>query len=160
MSRIPTGAIAALVVSLAATLLSQSVFAQPARALQSVARHDLALEYGIPAQYAFMRNPLPNTPRTWRRGAAVYEQKCASCHGPAGQGDGLGGRSLGTPPANLAWFATLPVSRWDGFMYWTIAQGGQPFRTEMPAYDESLPKNDIWAVIAYIRQALGNTRST
>lgn len=134
--------------------------AQPRRDVieGTLLRHNFALTYGIPARYAAMHNPLPDVEQTWWRGAVVYAQKCASCHGEAGQGNGPGGRLLTTPPANLAWFATLPMSRWDGFMYWTIAEGGQPFATAMPAYKKSLPARDIWAVTAYIRHTLGKTR--
>jgi cytochrome c553 len=153
-------ATAVLGVSLTTLALAQLAPAQPDLHgfPGSVPRHNFAQTFGIPARYASMRNPLPDVERTWWRGASVYAQKCASCHGQAGEGNGPGGRLLGTPPANLAWFATLPMSRWDGFMYWTIAEGGQPFGTAMPAYKKTLTDRDIWAVTAYIRQTLGKTR--
>ena len=156
------GVAAVPVIAMIAAALSPSISAQPRRDVVkgTLIRHNFAQMYGIPARYAGMRNPLPNSPRIWRRGAAVYAQRCASCHGAAGEGEGPSGRLLATPPANLAWFATLPMSRWDGFMYWTIAEGGQPFGTAMPAYKKMLPDRDIWAVTAYIRQTLGNTRSS
>jgi mono/diheme cytochrome c family protein len=124
----------------------------------SLARHEMATTYGIPARYAGMTNPLPNDEATWTRGAEVYADTCASCHGAAGEGDGPAGQFLPTPPADLAWFATLPMSRWDGFIYWTIAEGGEPFDTSMPAYRDTLAEEDIWAVIAYMRRTLGSER--
>jgi mono/diheme cytochrome c family protein len=149
---------AALVLVLAAAAAAASA---PSPTLQASApRHELAATYGIPGRYAGMRNPFPDGPKTWARGAAVYAEQCASCHGVAGEGDGPGGRLLPTPPADLAWFATLPESRWDGFIYWTVAEGGEPFGTAMPAYRDTLSEPDIWAVIAYIRQTLGTTRQT
>jgi mono/diheme cytochrome c family protein len=146
--------------SMAAAALGQTATAQPApKSLEgSLLRHNFALMYGIPEQYASLRNPLPDSERTWLRGGIVYSQRCASCHGSMGQGDGPGGRLLAPPPANLAWFATLPMSRWDGFMYWTIVEGGQPFATAMPAYKKTLRDGDIWAVTAYIRHSLRNDR--
>ena len=125
---------------------------------ESLRRHAFATTYGIPAAYAARRNPLPEVAKTWRRGAIVYARRCATCHGPAGRGDGPSGELLPTPPANLAWFATLPMSRWDGFMYWSIAEGGYAFGTAMPAFRTVLSSRDIWAVTAYIRHTLGTTR--
>jgi len=39
-------------------------------------------------------------------------------------------------------------------MYWTIAEGGQAFGTDMPAFKRTLQKNDIWAVITYVRAGM------
>lgn len=152
------GAAAVLVVLIASTAVPQSIAAQPG--LEggfegSLPRHRQALLIGIPAPYTSMRDPLPNTAARWRRGATVYIQKCASCHGLSGRGEGPNAQLLTPPPANLAWFARLPISKWDAFIYWTIAEGGLPFRTAMPAFKNSLSKRDIWAVTAYIRETLG-----
>jgi mono/diheme cytochrome c family protein len=92
------------------------------------------------------------------RGALVYAENCASCHGETGRGNGAAGNDLSPPPANLAWFARMPMNRWDPFMYWTIAQGGQAFGTEMPAFEVTLPRNDIWAVTRYVQQQLGGSK--
>ncbi len=39
-------------------------------------------------------------------------------------------------------------------MYWTIAEGGRQFDSDMPAFKDRLSKQDIWAVIAYVRAGL------
>jgi mono/diheme cytochrome c family protein len=36
-------------------------------------------------------------------------------------------------------------------MYWSIAEGGSQFESDMPAFKDSLSKDDMWSVIAYIR---------
>ena len=120
----------------------------------SVARHHRAMMGGLPTPYASMRNPAPITIATLARGAAVYGQNCASCHGRSGHGEGEAGKGLSPPPANLAWVAQMPMSRWDAYMYWTIAEGGHSFGTAMPAFKDNLPKSDIWAVIGYIQRGL------
>ena len=151
------------VLAVATVLSGQPTFAQIEQnpVIQpSLRRHAMAETYGIPARYAAMRNPLPSNARTWQRGAAIYAQRCATCHGVAGRGDGPSGTLLPSPPANLAWFATLPPGRWDGFMYWSIADGGRQFGTAMPSYQKLLSQKDIWAVSAYIRQTLGKSRPT
>jgi mono/diheme cytochrome c family protein len=120
----------------------------------SMPRHQLAMTWGVPAPYAAMTNPAARTGATVRRGAKIYAANCVSCHGTSGQGDGRTGRNLSPPPGNLVWLSQMPVSRWDPFMYWTVAEGGTAFGTAMPAYKETLSTEDIWAVIAYVEARL------
>lgn len=120
----------------------------------SMARHHTAMMGGVPAPYDKLENPLPRTSATVDRGAAVYGAACAACHGATGLGDGAAAANLTPRPANLAWLSGMPMSRWDGFMYWTIAEGGASFGTAMPSFKATLPKADIWAVIAYIQARL------
>jgi mono/diheme cytochrome c family protein len=110
--------------------------------------------WGIPAPYQQMRNPLPASEATIHKGAAVYQTHCLSCHGPTGLGDGEAGRNLSPPPGNLQWLSQMPMSRWDSFMYWTIAEGGVSFGTAMPAFKDKLSRDEIWAVTAYVQAHL------
>ncbi len=126
----------------------------------SMPRHRQAMMSGVPAPYDSLANPLPRTRETLDRGANVYAENCASCHGRTGRGDGEAGRELSPPPGNLAWLSRMPMVRWDPFMYWAIAEGGIEFGTAMPAFKETLSKDDIWAVIAYIQARLPQTTQT
>ncbi len=126
----------------------------------SMPRHRQAMMSGVPPTYDSLVNPLPRTRETLDRGAKVYAENCASCHGPTGRGDGEAGRELSPPPGNLAWLSRMPMARWDPFMYWTVAEGGTEFGTAMPAFKDILPKNDIWAVIAYIQARLPQATET
>lgn len=119
-----------------------------------MARRHEAMMYGLPAPYATMSNPLPMTSETVDQGAKVYAQRCVGCHGAHGEGDGEAGRNLSPPPGNLAWLSQMPMARWDGYIYWTIAEGGAPFRTAMPAFKNTLSSNEIWAVTAYVQAHL------
>jgi mono/diheme cytochrome c family protein len=122
--------------------------------MNSMPRHHQAMMSGVPAPYNSLTNPLPRTRETVDRGAAVYSQNCASCHGATGEGDGEAGRNLSPPPGNLAWLSQMRMAQWDPFMYWSIAEGGAQFGTAMPAFKDALPKDDIWAVTAYIQAQL------
>src|SRR5207237_584885 len=45
----------------------------------------------------------PSRPPSLVRGAAVYQEQCAQCHGPTGRGDGPKAKHLqGPAPASLA----------------------------------------------------------
>ncbi len=119
-----------------------------------IPRHHYAMMSGIPDPYASMTNPLAHTQATLDRGAKVYAANCAACHGPQGLGDGPAGRSLSPPPGNLAWLSDMPMGQWDPFIYWSVAEGGAQFGTAMPAFKNTLSKDEIWAVTAYIQAHL------
>jgi mono/diheme cytochrome c family protein len=123
----------------------------------SMPRMHFAMMSGVPAPYNSMSNPLPRTHETVERGATVYDNNCASCHGTTGLGDGPVGRTISPPPANLAFLSQMPMVQWDPFMYWTIAEGGAQFGSAMPAFKDALSKDEIWAVIAYIQARLPQT---
>jgi mono/diheme cytochrome c family protein len=117
----------------------------------SVTRHNLALKGAIPAPYATMRNPLPPTPDNAKKGQAVYEAQCASCHGATGLGDGPAAKSLVPNPAQLGWLARIPLARRDAYMAWSISEGGAAVgASAMPAFKGKLSDEEMWAVIGYI----------
>lgn len=120
----------------------------------NVRRHHQAMMYGIPAPYVSLRDPLPNSDQNLRRGATVFQQNCVTCHGQSGKGNGPSSQQLVPTPANLQWLARMPISRSDPYMYWSIAEGGEEFGSAMPAFKDSLSKQDIWSVIGYIRGGL------
>jgi mono/diheme cytochrome c family protein len=121
-------------------------------------RHKLVRDSGVPAPYVTMANPLPKSPATLRRGAIVYARQCQSCHGASGQGDGPEGLKLVPRPGDLAWLSEMQVSRSDGFLYWTIAEGGAPISSAMPPFKNALTSDDIWSVSAYIQAHLPDRR--
>lgn len=120
----------------------------------SAARNHAAMAGGVPAPYTNLTNPLPQTAATIERGAKVYADNCASCHGLAGHGDGPAAANLSPRPADLAWLSRMPMGRWDGFMSWTVSEGGGPVGSAMPSYKDSLAEGDRWAVIAYVQAHL------
>ena len=122
----------------------------------SIMRHHQAMMYGVPETYRLAHNPLPISEATLRHGADVYAQSCAACHGVSGHGDGAAGQQLSPRPADLSWLAHSHMAD-DGYVYWTVAEGGQPVGSAMPAFKESLSQNDIWSVVTYVRNGLDLT---
>ena len=120
----------------------------------SMARHHQAMMYGIPEPYRSAHNPLTNSTVTLQRGAQVYAQSCASCHGARGYGDGPAARQLTPRPADLSWLAHTRMVG-DQYIDWTVSEGGQPVGSAMPAFKGVLSRRDIWAVVTYVRQGLG-----
>jgi len=80
------------------------------------------------------------------RGAAIYAQNCAVCHGANGTGDGPAAASLSIKPANLVQphlFAHMP-----GDVYWWVSHG---YGGVMPSFETVLSPLERWDVIHFIR---------
>lgn len=120
----------------------------------SMARHHFAMMNGIPAAYRSLNNPLPRTRDTVDHGSAVYATNCSGCHGVTGAGDGPAGQNLSPRPADLQLLAQIPMAQWDGYMFWTVSEGGSPIGSAMPAFKGVLSESDRWAMIAYIQAHL------
>ena len=117
----------------------------------SMARKQQMIMHGLPKPYQGLRDLSPDTSAKLRRGAAVFAQHCSACHGMMGQGAGQAAYAMDPVPADLEWLARTPKSRSGPYMYWTIAEGGRAFLSDMPPFKATLSSKDRWAVIAYIR---------
>ena len=124
------------------------------RWMANMARKQHVVMYGVPSPYRGARDPRADTAAKLWRGRAVFDQQCASCHGWSGQGDGPEAFVLVPAPADLEWLARKPKSQSQAYIYWSIAEGGRRFDSEMPAFKQSLSKEDIWAVTAYVRAGM------
>lgn len=40
----------------------------------------------------------------------------------------------------------------DGYLYWTIAEGGTQLQTAMPPFKEVMREEEIWKTILYLRE--------
>lgn len=115
-----------------------------------LSRHTKFAEDGVPKAYRGARNPLPKTPEVLRAGGDLYAEECASCHDASGMGGGAAGLALYPSPALLAHLIRMP-SRVDEYLIWAIADGGEPFATNMPAFKKQLSDEQIWQIITYMR---------
>ena len=73
-----------------------------------------------------------------RRGARIFQTRCADCHG-------LDARGVRAPDLTRLWASDNADER-----FFQIIRRGLP-GTEMPRFGDSLPDNDIRAVLAYLR---------
>jgi mono/diheme cytochrome c family protein len=126
----------------------------PPRWAANIARKQHVIMNGLPRPYALAHDPLPDTRAKLGRGATVFNSHCASCHGWNGQGTGPEAFALVPAPADLEWLWNKPKSKSESYMYWSIAEGGRQFDSDMPAFKSTLSKKDIWSVIAYVRAGM------
>jgi mono/diheme cytochrome c family protein len=89
------------------------------------------------------------------RGAKIYEQSCADCHGAKGEGEAgafpalAGNRAVTMPVSANAIRAVLS----GGYV---PATAGNPRPYGMPPFSHVLSDSDIAAVLSYVRNAWGN----
>lgn len=116
----------------------------------SSVRRNFVMRNGIDPKYARLSNPLPSTAENISRGRQLYEQNCATCHGAQGLGDGPAGKSLNPPAASLIGLRRMPMVG-DGYLDWTVTEGGVPVGSAMPPFKDVLKPNDIWKVILFLQ---------
>ena len=116
----------------------------------SSVRRSFVMRNSIDPKYARLSNPLPRTAKNVSAGRQLYEQNCAACHGPQGLGDGPAGKNLNPPAASLIGLRRMPMVG-DGYLDWTIAEGGVPVGSAMPPFKNVLKPNDIWKVILFLQ---------
>ena len=87
------------------------------------------------------------TPELLARGKSIFEHTCATCHGPAGQGDGPGGKGLNPHPrnftANVGWKNGTRVED----IYKTLEEGIKGSAMTSFSY---LSKKDRMALVHYV----------
>jgi mono/diheme cytochrome c family protein len=93
------------------------------------------------------------------RGEALYKDKCASCHGPEGQGGAAAGGVAYVPLAGnrmvlMASPTNLLHVLMDGGFPPTTAGNPRPFG--MPPFGPDLNDSDMAALASYVRNAWGN----
>ena len=81
------------------------------------------------------------------RGAAVYDENCALCHGAMGHGDGPAAARLPIRPADLT--APHLFAHSPGDLFWWVSHGRDD--GVMPGFAGVLSANQRWDVINFIR---------
>ena len=124
---------------------------------------------GNPITLAGIDNPLRadgSITEDYERGKEVYYRNCVACHGDAL--DGAGHYAHGFAPTPLPFTGTdTIVQLTESFVFWRIAKGGPglpkegtPWNSAMPAWEEFLSEEEIWAVIIFLYEQTGNPPRT
>ena len=96
-------------------------------------------------------NPVPKSPESLARGREMYTLHCMVCHGEQGRGNGPVGEKFVPQPMelNLDYVQLQP----DGQLFYTISHGS----IAMPSYRQSLPVEDRWHLVNFIKENFGGT---
>jgi len=152
---------ALLTSTLAATLWSlapiatQSLYAQDHDHAQADSHDQHEAGAHTHAQAAALKNPVASNAASIAAGQKTFQASCASCHGPAGAGDGKNIAQMNPKPSNLT-DANWKHGPSDGEIFTLIRDGSK--NTAMKGFASKMTTNDIWNVVNYIRTL--NTSST
>jgi plastocyanin len=142
--------IGVVVIALAAVAyIKQSGLAadrKPNRVESFVARHLVRL--AIPSNLASAASPVAGDPDAWRAGAEQFKGDCAVCHGADGRGGTAVGPKMYPPVPNLA---SAEIQQFSDGELFAIVRHGVSW-TGMPAFRSTHSDEDIWRLVAYIRQ--------
>ncbi|HZW07781.1 MAG TPA: FTR1 family protein [Phycisphaerales bacterium] len=112
----------------------------------SVSGRVRALTDGIAARFGVTLDELPRASPSIARGAEIYQETCAACHGVSGGGDGPAAAGLDPAPTPLRdWKLLADQSPLDFYRRVSIGVVG----TAMPAFEGRLSADDRWAVALY-----------
>lgn len=118
---------------------------------------------------AGLENPLRadgSIEEDYERGKAVYYANCLACHGDALDGNGHYAHGFQPRPLPFTGTGTI-VQLTESFVFWRIAKGGPglpregtPWNSAMPAWEDILTEEEIWAVIVFLYEQTGSRPRT
>lgn len=113
---------------------------------------------------ATLENPLRSSgdfEEHYEEGKRVYYQNCLPCHGDHLNGRGHFAHGFNPSPANFQDNGTIAQLS-ESFVFWRVAKGGvglpregTPWNSAMPAWEDMLTENEIWAVILFLYEQTG-----
>ncbi len=123
---------------------------------------------GRTIQLTGLENPLRtrgSIAEHYRTGRQVYYQNCLACHGDLLDGEGPFGHAFSPTP--LPFDQSTIAQLTESFVFWRIAKGGPglpregaPWTSAMPAWEDFLTEDEIWAVIIFLYQQSGRQPRT
>ena len=94
-------------------------------------------------------------------GKRVYYQNCLACHGDLLDGAGHYAHGFSPTPLSFADQGTI-AQLTESFVFWRVAKGGPglpregtPWNSAMPAWEDFLTEDEIWAVIIFLYDQSG-----
>lgn len=99
-------------------------------------------------------------------GRRLYNQNCLPCHGDHLDGQGHYANGFNPIPLNFQDNGTI-AQLTESFVFWRVAKGGPglpreatPWNSAMPAWEDFLSEEEIWAVILFLYDQTGWTPRT
>ena len=100
----------------------------------------------VPEEAKKKTNPLAASPAALQAAKAIYDEKCAQCHGDAGKGDGSEAMMYDVKPADFT-DAHMMGEMSDGEIFFKMSEGRMP----MPAFKKQLTEEQRWQLVHYVR---------
>lgn len=124
---------------------------------------------GRPMTITGLENPLRRRGSLedhYEEGKRVYYQNCLACHGDALDGRGHYAHGFNPLPLSFQDVGTI-AQLTESFVFWRIAKGGPglpnegaPWNSSMPAWEDFLTEDEIWAVIIFLYEQANKTPRT
>jgi len=93
----------------------------------------------------------PELPGSALAGKAVFDARCAGCHGSGGAGDGPdAGLSAPLAPADFTADPLIANRDWGGMFRKITGGSGSAHSGSMPAWGLVLSEDEIWDVVAFV----------
>jgi mono/diheme cytochrome c family protein len=99
-------------------------------------------------------------------GKAIYYTNCMPCHGDYLDGQGNFASGFNPLPLNFQDVGTI-AQLTESFVFWRVAKGGPglpreatPWNSAMPAWEDFLTEEEIWAVVLFLYEQTGHRPRT
>ena len=103
-------------------------------------------DWTVPQEAKQRTNPLQPSSVALKSAHEIYANKCASCHGDSGKGDGRDATRYDPAPSDLT-DARRMNALTDGEMFYKISQGRRP----MPGFKRRLTEEQRWQIVLLLR---------
>ncbi len=104
----------------------------------------------VPEEAKQVKNPLEPSEAALQAIRPIYLDKCASCHGNSGKGDGHDASLYDPAPSNFT-DAKPMHGVTDGELFYKITSGHKP----MPSFKKRLSEEQRWQLVLLIRSFAG-----
>ena len=103
-------------------------------------------DWPVPEEARKRPNPVLKTESGLQAAKAIFDDKCAQCHGDTGKGDGPEAAMYEPKPADLS-DAHMMSEMTDGEIFYKISEGREP----MPTFKKQLTDEQRWQLVHFLR---------
>ena len=105
--------------------------------------------WSVPESARSMKNPIATSAADLDSVRPIYRDKCASCHGSTGRGDGHDASRYDPKPTDFTDTRHMSAVT-DGELYYKLTEGRKP----MPSFRKRLTDEQRWRIVLLIRAFL------
>ncbi len=102
-------------------------------------------QWEAPTEFAAMKSPLKVTPDIIKRGQYLYKNRCESCHGSEGKGNGFYNKPEYKQSPNLT--SKVVQANSDGELFYKVST----FRDRHPSSRMLYSDEERWMIVAFLR---------